>query len=380
MSPVEWYYARENRQMGPVSPAELKRLAAAGELGPDDLVWREGMTEWSAAKNVRGLFEEEGRGAASENAGQPALKGGDSGLKVGPSALPPHRASAAVPARHPLDVLLDKVRPHFDASFIETTGRVFRACGSYGLLVAAGLAAAFALITAVKTGPIDHLLYGVVWVLVLVALQYVAGKSFGAIEPLHRAVGATLSSSVLPDCLALLSKVAGVAALLGSVVFAVNSSQYFVILGGVAMFLVCAYLAVIALNLAAMNVSIAPEALPGEEALGVFMFLVKALLRLTPVAFGAGVACGTLLLGLACFQAFGGGPVTDNLGRVMLSESGAMAAAARHALISAAVLPLAAYLLFLLGNLLVNLLRSILSLPPKLDRLAEKRVEAENRP
>jgi hypothetical protein len=55
MSPVEWYYARDNKQLGPVSPLELKRLADVGLLGPDDLVWHEGMTEWASASNVRGL-------------------------------------------------------------------------------------------------------------------------------------------------------------------------------------------------------------------------------------------------------------------------------------------------------------------------------------
>ena len=38
MTPVEWYYARGNKQMGPVSALELKRLATAGELRPEDLV------------------------------------------------------------------------------------------------------------------------------------------------------------------------------------------------------------------------------------------------------------------------------------------------------------------------------------------------------
>ena len=33
MSQVEWYYARDNRQMGPVSSAELKRLASADLSG-----------------------------------------------------------------------------------------------------------------------------------------------------------------------------------------------------------------------------------------------------------------------------------------------------------------------------------------------------------
>ena len=90
MSPIEWYYARENKQMGPVSSLELKRLATAGELRPGDLVWREGMTEWSLASNVRGLFDGEAKAV-------------DSGLKIGEpaGAAPAAAAPAAVAAPAP---------------------------------------------------------------------------------------------------------------------------------------------------------------------------------------------------------------------------------------------------------------------------------------
>ncbi len=155
MSPVEWYYARENKQMGPVSSLELKRLATAGELRPEDLVWREGMTEWSLASNVRGLFDGEAKPA-------------DSGLKIGEpaGAAPAAAAPAAVaapaptaapqaPRRHLFDVLLDWLRPRFDAHFIDSTARVFRACGSYGLLAAMALAAVFAVIMTAKTAELD---------------------------------------------------------------------------------------------------------------------------------------------------------------------------------------------------------------------------------
>jgi hypothetical protein len=56
--------------MGPVSAAELKRLALAGELRRDDLLWREGLTDWSAAKNVRGLFEDERKPPGESSIGQ----------------------------------------------------------------------------------------------------------------------------------------------------------------------------------------------------------------------------------------------------------------------------------------------------------------------
>ena len=66
MAAIDWYFARGNKQMGPLSAADLRRLAAAGELSPDDLIWREGLAEWTKARNVRGLFEEESKPAGGE--------------------------------------------------------------------------------------------------------------------------------------------------------------------------------------------------------------------------------------------------------------------------------------------------------------------------
>ena len=53
-----WFYAKNDEQLGPVSTAELKKLAGAGELAPDDLVWREGLDDWSPASKLKGLFPE----------------------------------------------------------------------------------------------------------------------------------------------------------------------------------------------------------------------------------------------------------------------------------------------------------------------------------
>ena len=51
-----WYYKLDGEKRGPVPAAELKRLAATGKLGPDDVVRREDMTEWMTAGQVKGLF------------------------------------------------------------------------------------------------------------------------------------------------------------------------------------------------------------------------------------------------------------------------------------------------------------------------------------
>ena len=52
----EMYYKHGGRQHGPVTGAELKELAAAGKLLPDDLIWKEGMEKWVPARSVKGLF------------------------------------------------------------------------------------------------------------------------------------------------------------------------------------------------------------------------------------------------------------------------------------------------------------------------------------
>ncbi len=51
----EWYYLRDGQQTGPVSAADLKAMAAAGELTLEDLLWREGFAEWVEVSRISQL-------------------------------------------------------------------------------------------------------------------------------------------------------------------------------------------------------------------------------------------------------------------------------------------------------------------------------------
>jgi len=48
-----WYYASEDRQMGPVAEADLDHLASSGVILPYTLVWHEGMAEWQTYSSIR---------------------------------------------------------------------------------------------------------------------------------------------------------------------------------------------------------------------------------------------------------------------------------------------------------------------------------------
>ena len=51
-----WYYLRDGVRHGPVSSQQLRALAYARKIAPDDLVWCDGLADWTPAAKVKGLF------------------------------------------------------------------------------------------------------------------------------------------------------------------------------------------------------------------------------------------------------------------------------------------------------------------------------------
>ena len=49
---MQWYYLKGKEQAGPVAYAELKKLAEAGEIYGETLVWREGLENWIAYESA----------------------------------------------------------------------------------------------------------------------------------------------------------------------------------------------------------------------------------------------------------------------------------------------------------------------------------------
>ena len=48
---IMWYYAVDGERRGPVKEEEIPTLIRRGEIGPESLVWREGMDEWGTARS-----------------------------------------------------------------------------------------------------------------------------------------------------------------------------------------------------------------------------------------------------------------------------------------------------------------------------------------
>lgn len=52
---MNWFYAKNGAQQGPLSTDELKSRIAMGEVGPKDLAWSEGMPDWMPISEISQL-------------------------------------------------------------------------------------------------------------------------------------------------------------------------------------------------------------------------------------------------------------------------------------------------------------------------------------
>ena len=52
-----WYYGSSAGQKGPVEEGELRAMLASGQLGPEALVWRDGMKDWARLDTVAELSQ-----------------------------------------------------------------------------------------------------------------------------------------------------------------------------------------------------------------------------------------------------------------------------------------------------------------------------------
>jgi len=111
---------------------ELKQFAAAGELSPDDLVWREGLTEMDCRAQRSRLFDEESKPVSVDEApSKPVValpKDAEVAAPLEQPALMPEATLPRVPARHPIEVLLESFRSDSGARFVESAARLSRQC------------------------------------------------------------------------------------------------------------------------------------------------------------------------------------------------------------------------------------------------------------
>jgi hypothetical protein len=261
-----------------------------------------------------------------------------------------------------LEKLVEVFRGLLTSNFLEFCIKWITRIGHLGIIVAAALGFLFALIFAIRTNEFTGFLYGIIFVLLLFVLQYTARKFLNAGGTLIENNPTQLASQAFLDCFAFLALIGGVVALILYIIRAIRLESIEVFFMGLGLFIFLEFLALLAFNPTEVNIKIVKTNSAGQEALGIITFFIKAFMRLIPIFFGVLIVVWTIILFIALIRLFGSSPE-------FAWYRGYMAAVQ---ILSAAILPFIAYILFVLFYLCVDVIKAILSIPEKLDKLAKK--------
>ncbi|MBI2190886.1 MAG: hypothetical protein HYU36_02730 [Planctomycetes bacterium] len=240
--------------------------------------------------------------------------------------------------------------------------------GNWALVLASLMGLIIAVVYGIRLDSFVLVIWGVGWVMVLLVLQYSAAKFFSAGEIVIQSSASRLSSQAFVDLLALVCLILGLASLSWGVWGYIKVADKNGFWSGLTGFFLCEYLACIALNIQMLNISITPQATAGEEAIGMLTFVMKGILKLTPIAFGSGLIIHTLNFLLSTRRA-----LQDGESLFEFLDQGQYSV---YFIMTSASLPFVVFVLFVMYYLFVDLARAILALPGKLDALALRRGDA----
>ncbi len=257
-----------------------------------------------------------------------------------------------------IDKILDNLRKGYFSDFLQKNEKWLVSVGLFGLYLSGvlGLLTSFVLpmrYEDVNYGPTIGL--GIIWLFLCIVIHYIAFKFLPTLSHLVKNTSTQLSSKSFLDSLALLAGIAGVLSLVAGLFLWIKTSSFDSFVVGIFVFIFCEYILSLCLIPKSLNIEIIEKTSAGEEFLGLISFFMKGFLKLVPVIFTAGVILTVLKIIELLFMKF------DSAGQInaQFAEIGSLT--------TLAILPLTAYLLFLLYYFVIDLAMAILVVPEKLD-------------
>jgi hypothetical protein len=255
-----------------------------------------------------------------------------------------------------IDRIIDWAKKTFPPETFEALSDWFAKYGHGGLICAQLLAVVYFTLVAVVTRHWTLIFVGIGYGVLLALVQYTADKFLSAGDTLIKSSPSRLSSEAFLNCLALVAEALGIVVLIKAIA-AWSLTQIIIAVG---IWAVCDAIAYIALNPSLANIKIHKKTAAGEEAIGILSFVVKAVVRIVPFAFGVGAIVGSFAL------------LTASLAILFKGADGIASTNPVHFVLVCACLPFASYILFTVYHLIIDVLRAILVIPGKLDKLTPR--------
>lgn len=398
---MKYYYTdAQNKPTGPVELEQLKQLHAQGTLTPLSSVIPEGATQWTTLGAVLGLPPQPAAAApatpapASAPTAAAAATPAAATTPGAPAAAKPPAATGAPTAPTAIfeqvgtalgrgvEAFLALVRQLLSADFLTSSFALLTKVGHALVLVGAVLGLVYAIIQSIRSDSFSSFGIGIGLLAAIAVFQYIALRFFSANASLIRNNPSRIGSAAVLDCLGLVLIVAALAVFIVGNYNAIRAGGW----AGCTLFLITLVATLICL--ATGGITLNPklvtirteESSAGEEAIGLASFFIKTTLAVLPLYFALLALMGVVVIVLSLFTRGDGSSSLDMaiymlvnsielpfIGRAQAAGSG-FGGMAMLAL--ACLLPLFSYIGFLFYYLVLDLMRAVLDVPRKLDRLA----------
>lgn len=268
--------------------------------------------------------------------------------------------------------MLSRVAAWLSPSFVERSLNQARSWGQHAVMAGAALTLLYAIYAAIKFNSFAFFMTGAGFIAALAVAQFAAIRFLSAATRTIANTSSQISSPAFLECAGLLLLLGSAGTLIGGVVAAIRLESSAPLLPAILIGATMLYAAAMALHPKLVNVELGLNS-AGEESIGLLSFFFKAALKLVPIFFVL-LALGGDLAIVASFtqngQAFAAsiGSVLQFLPMPLpLDMTAGFAGSA--VVMTAALLPMLGYFLFLLSYLSIDLVRAVLAVPTKLEAL-----------
>jgi len=274
-----------------------------------------------------------------------------------------------------IDNMLGGLKGLLSAPLVHSSCAILARLGMWAVLIFAAITLVTFIVIAAQNDSFSAMLTGLVSVVIVLGLIYTAGKFCNAGQRIIEGTETKLSSRAFLDSLALLSIALAIGSIIAGINTSIGSGALYPLGIGIGIAAWWFFLAAVAFHPRLANCTVESGASAGQECIGIVAFLIKAMLRLVPIVFGVAAITGTVLYIITFIRYIAADSNTAEDGefgmmilRSDLSERAMIFTellAINGFINTAAALPLAIYLLSLLVLLLIDVIKSILSISAK---------------
>ncbi len=263
-----------------------------------------------------------------------------------------------------IEDLLGFFRKKYFLNFYDINEKLLVKCGLFGLIFCAVIGLITSLVFPIRYYGIDYkisIAFGILWFFICLVLYYIAWKFIPNIIRIINSTPTKVCSQAFLNCTAFVILICGVTSFFRGLYTWAKISNVEDFFSALIILIFSLYFIILCLNPKILNIQVTKQVTAGEELIGLLSFFMKGFLKITPIVFGYGIIfsdfCMVQMLFTKC----------NYVNQVFYKFFQA------GSLVSCALLPIIAYIVFLFYYFFIDLARALLSIPSKIDNVNERK-------